>query len=356
MNIFIDTSVLFTDPFFTELFKKEILIACRNGQLQIYISEVVVKELLHNYEKNLDKIIFDLKNLNTTSQKLIVGFERYHVIDKEIEIKKLQDFLAELNKMDSFHIIPIKNEYLPEILQKAIVRLKPFTEKKTELKDALIWKSYTDMINTEKLKNCFLLTQNVSDFALEVEKKNFILHPDLQNECENITLITNFKDVHKLYKLSQEVNQEVAQNITLWYEKIAIDEHFVFEKIQESFDVTIVDNISNYIDRIDLDQYFGDGHLIRMGGYAEIEDYNWIDCSDIDIEPLEDGSIVISGILNINAEIEGYAYNSVRDDGDDKFPYIGSANVNFKIYFNFLLEQEIEPYDFEITHIEDISN
>ncbi|MNQ83489.1 hypothetical protein D3C85_985710 [compost metagenome] len=89
-----------------------------------------------------------------------------------------------------------------------------------------------------------------------------------------------------------------------------------------------------------------------MGGYTEVEELSWGNCTQIEVEVLEENAI-ISGILEISAEIYGYGYNSARDPGDEKFPFLGSNEIHFKIYFNFLIDEE-DVHDFEITDIEDV--
>lgn len=353
MNIFVDTSILFTDPFLNEIFKKEILTACKQNRLNIYISEVVIKELLFNYEKNLDKIIIDIKNINTNSSKLIPNFEKLEVPEKQNIIKQLEDFFIELSKLKSFHILPIHNDFLPLVLEKAIKRLKPFTEKKTELKDALIWLTYVKHINDNNLENSYLLTQNVNDFGVKQTDETFIIHPELQKECEKITLVNNFKEIHKIYKTYiEEQDEKTKQKFLSWIEKENIDENYVQNLLWNNYIDKISDNISNYIDKIDLDRYFEESHLISMGGYVDINGFSWNNCSDIELEILEENAIV-SGILEVSGEIEAYGYNSARDPGDEKFPFLGSNNADFKVYFNFLIDED-DVHDFEITDIEEI--
>lgn len=353
MNIFVDTSILFTDPFLNEIFKKEIITACKQNRLNIFISEVVIKELSFNYEKNLDKIIIDIKNINTNSDKLIPNFEKLNIPEKQNLVKQLEDFYIELSDLKNFHILPVNNDFLPLVLEKAIKRLKPFTEKKTELKDALIWLTYINHISKNNLDDNYLLTQNVNDFGLKQADQTFIIHPELQKECEKITLTNSFKEIHKIHKKYIEVQEEqTKQKFIAWIENENINDDYVQKILWDNFIDNVSDNISNYIDKIDLDRYFEDSHLISMGGYAEIDEFYWGSCSDIEIEVLEENAI-ISGIIEISAEIQAHRYNSARDPGDEKFPYLGSSNADFKVYFNFLIDED-GVHDFEITDVEDV--
>ncbi len=84
-------------------------------------------------------------------------------------------------------------------MQGSINRQKPFTEKKTELKDALIWLTYSDYANSNKLNNCHLLTANCCDFCdLNLIKQNQVeLHPDLKKDCDKFKVYLNIKEFYK---------------------------------------------------------------------------------------------------------------------------------------------------------------
>lgn len=345
MNIFIDTSTLTTDPFFNEIHKKEILKACKEGQLNLFLSEVVVKELIYNYNKNLDKINLEIIKVNTNSDKLIPDFKKFELLNNTQLASNLEKFYSELTDLENFNILPVSNAYLPIILDKAIKRQKPFTEKKTELKDALIWQTYIDHINQNGLKDCYLLTANVNDFGLKQGDGSHVIHPELQKECTNIELVIEFKEVLKKYK-------EAEKTRTLsWMDIGNISEEFVFEIISNDYQDKVRDNIVAHLDRINIDKYFSEGYLIRSGGYVDLIEETLLQCDGIEIEISNDIAI-ISGSMDVSGNVEAYSYNSVRDPGDDKYSSVGEMDIIFVIYFNLVLDKD-GSQDFQITSIDD---
>ena len=57
MNLFIDTNSLFSDPFWKETVNVRILKASTKGVINIFISDVVYRELRENYKCECDALI-----------------------------------------------------------------------------------------------------------------------------------------------------------------------------------------------------------------------------------------------------------------------------------------------------------
>jgi predicted nucleic acid-binding protein len=53
MNIFIDTSVVYTDPFWKRNFATQILDAAKDNRITVFIADLVIKELRHNLKRKL---------------------------------------------------------------------------------------------------------------------------------------------------------------------------------------------------------------------------------------------------------------------------------------------------------------
>lgn len=346
MNIFIDTSCLATDPFFNEIYKQEILNACKDNRLQIYISEVVIKELLHTYDKNLDKYNLDITKINTNAEKLIPNFEKFKVLDKQQQMSILEKFYEALGTLENCYILPVENTVLPVILEKAIKRSKPFSEKKTELKDALIWQTYADYINNNDLNDCYLLTANVNDFGEMQSDKSHLIHPELEKECDRIILVKDFKEIHRKYK-----EAEAKQPLLSWIRIEQISGDYVYNKILDKYTSNLFDHVVTHLDTIKLEKYFKYAHLIRMGGYVDLAVLDYMECSGIEFQITNDTAIV-SGIFETEGTVFAFSYNSERDPGEEKYAYLEQTDINFPVHFNVVFDK-YGPRDFEITSVDD---
>lgn len=347
MNIFIDTSVLYPNPFWRGNFSQRLLEVVRNGRAKLYLSEVVLRELKHNYEKNFDKDIYDLKKLNSSLRNNLRRFREFELPDKEQSLKDFNDFYSDLEKYGKVEILKCDDNLLHPLLERAIKREKPFTEKKTELKDALIWLTYSRFINENDLKGCFLLTNNVTDFceADKLKNKIFDLHPTLKKECDRISIFTNFKD---FYQSNSSYLDKPQRELEEWISNIDFDDKYVFTLLWDNEGNSIADKVYDLSDKINPDNLFDEGYLVSMGGYLDIGGIEWYECKDTEIEIVSDYAIV-SGVLVVNAEVECYMYNSVRDKGEDKYQSIGSNEIEVELFFTFTIEKDGTPENFEIT-------
>ena len=350
MNLFIDTSVLFSDPFWKEIYSSQLLDLARDKRITIFISEVVIRELRHNFEKNLDKDLFDIRKLNNSLKKNLRRFKQFQYPDKAECLSDFDHFYADLEKYNKVQILKCKDEFLQPVLARAIKREKPFTEKKTELKDALIWLTYSDYANENQLENCIFLTANCNDFCdLDFLKQNkLVLHSELKKDCDKFVVFIAIKD---FYKAHSEWLDKPKNEFKQWIESQKIDEKYVFNLLWEQEGNSISSEIRSHIEKIEPHKLFEDSNLILMGGYIDSGPIEWYKCMDIDVEIVSDYAI-ISGVLVVYTEIQGYGYNSIRDSGEEKYPFVGENNIELDMNFYFTINKSGIPENFEITDIE----
>lgn len=345
MNIFIDTSVVYTDPFWKRNFASEILNSAKDEKLTIYISDVVIRELRVNLKKQLNKEITSLKNSYLSIRKITLE-------ENKSELPKLEDYLKEFDEFntklfENKNIIELKysSEDFEEILERAIQRKKPFTDNRSELKDAVIWMTYSKFAKDNGLDNCYLLTNNVKDFCDNNDKNK--LHSELAKDYDKFKVNLTLEE---FYRQNKDTIEDPNYQFTEWLLKQNLDSNSVVEMLFEN----VTDNVANEIDRkvenIDPSSFSDENFYIPLGGYTEVESYDWGGISDLQTEIVDDYAI-ISGVLDVSTDINIYGYNSVRDKGDEKFPYLGDKNLSWEVLFNFVFDKENGMTDFEITDV-----
>ncbi|MFZ2384740.1 MAG: PIN domain-containing protein [Candidatus Omnitrophota bacterium] len=77
-----------------------------------------------------------------------------------------------------------KDEYLQEIVKRAIYRVKPCTERGEEFRDVLLWLTVLDIARLAKNDELIFISNNIHQFS---DGKNS-LHSDLFKETENAKL------------------------------------------------------------------------------------------------------------------------------------------------------------------------
>lgn len=342
MDVFLDSNILFEDYFFDKKSAKKILDYAQKGLINLYMSEIVRLELRRQFIKEIDSKNRELSKVvkDATRLKLDTAVE---LIDVDLQLEKFDRFYTQLESIDCLKIVQYKNEYLPDIVDRAIYRKKPFTEEKTELKDAIIWKSYADFVETNDLEDCILLTNNTNDFCTKADKSK--IHPDLLVDSARFFVINSAFDFLKQKSTLLESPQHKFQT---YISKLDFNDELVHELILENFDKQIKKAVNEKIERLNPNDVLKDGYW--YDGYVVPYEIEIFECSESEYELLTDSALV-SGVVYISCETECFQYNASRDSGEDQYSYISEQTLTYEICFNFDLRENEECSDFEITNI-----
>ncbi|QHC84710.1 hypothetical protein AS589_07875 [Empedobacter brevis] len=109
MNIFLDSNILFQDYFFDNKSNKKILDYCKEGLLNLYMSEIVRLELRRQFQKELEERNREIKKIIKDSVRLKIETKIIE-IDISRQLEKFDTFYKRLTYNDNFfycHIIMI---------------------------------------------------------------------------------------------------------------------------------------------------------------------------------------------------------------------------------------------------------
>ncbi len=345
MDIFIDTSVVYTDPFWKRNFPGQLLEAAKDGRVRVYIADVVLRELKRNFEKQLDKEFSAINSANSNIKKLSRRHQDIPAPTKDKYLEDFDNFYEELFKNKNVIKLPTDQSMFNDLLDRAIERKKPFTDNRSEFKDAVIWTTYFKYAKEKGLTNCHLLSSNKKDFTDNDGK----LHPELKNDYDKFEVHITIDD---FYKANKETIDKPLIEFQQWIDKQSINDKYVFDLLFNNETDKVYDEVRRKFENADPSPFVEDRESGNVfGGYVDVDEVEWYDCDDIEIDVIKDYAI-ISGKLNLNATLELYSYNSVRDPGDDKFPYYGSADRELNVYFNFIFDKDETPKSFEVRHVE----
>ena len=283
MNIFIDTSVIYKDPFWKGNFFSELIDIVKEKEIGLYISDVVLMEIERNYGKIIDEQIFQLSKAHSEIDHYQMELDTKSSIDKAKSIKGLKAHYKKLEDEKIITVLKYSNEMLPEIVNRAVYRKKPFTETKTELKDTIIWLTYSEHAEKHKLKDCILLTSNVSDFCdtEKIKQKIFEIHPELQKDSNRFKV---YKSPKELIQNERATLQFISQRFESWLQEQEFDNRFVLEILKENFEDEIRKKVEREYENLNLDDVFKEDDFYLDGyvspGFVEITD---VDCIDIDV-------------------------------------------------------------------------
>lgn len=338
-NVFLDSNIIYNNPFMDSGSNKRLVDKIKQINGHVYITDIVYKEVIHNYVKTLEELNSDIDKLQTKINKTNVEMS-FKNIDVTAEQKKLESRFNELVEHNYITILNTDSNLLNEVIERAIKKIKPCSDNKEEFRDCLIWLTYVQKSESEDLKNCFFITNNTSDFFA---KDKTSLHPDLLEDSKRF----------KIYKGVIDFFNSEQQLLDLGNLKI-LEENFTF-KINDLYSDVMIEKfeyeLEEYINKNNnlLSKYIFDLSEptdIKLESY-DIRDENIIS-TDLNIESK---TIDITGDLNIYLEVSIKRVNET---------ICTVMNINAKFYCikGIKIDQSTDEYmledDFLEYNIEDL--
>jgi hypothetical protein len=304
INIYIDSCILYSDPFFKTRSSLALLRVAEECEATILVSKVVFEEAKSNYAKTITKTSSDYQKV-TEKLKRFGYTKEYPTIEVSDAEQTWDDYYQYLVAKHNVSILKYDNNLLPEIVDRAVKRKKPFKESGQEFRDCIIWLSYAAHANKSSCAG-FLLTKNSKDFFDSSGK----LHPELQEDCSKIKIYTSIHDFLDTEKGILEIakNDVLLNQIDL--EEIEGD---LIEMCSTSDSDRIYQKLYDYVSAIEPtyldDEFYGCGYC----------DLDGMDIFDVNLDSKEvyNDDVVLKGTITTTCLIDYYMYNSVRDPGED---------------------------------------
>lgn len=256
MNVFLDTTVTCEDPFCCGNMNRALLRVVPAVGGEIYISDIVLQETRHKFEQKLDEMLKDTQNKIAHLGR----FTNSHVV---YDIKMQQDYLNQFDQFYEnliargiFERVPYSNNILPTVVNRAIHRIKPFSEKKDEFRDCIIWLSYAYLAEEEQLDNCFLLTNNRNDYCVDGDN----LHEELLNDTQRFKVYASARAL-----IEGEDTLRCRHNLLEWVERVT--EEDLTRIINDQLSDTISSHIGDYYQKLSHDEILHENYCFF--GYAE---------------------------------------------------------------------------------------
>ncbi|MEQ2528917.1 PIN domain-containing protein [Bacillaceae bacterium CLA-AA-H227] len=352
LHVFLDSNIFYTDPFMDKNIHNRLLIELAQRELiTIYVSEVVIKEVINNFEKKLVEHFVEIKKHEGKVTKMLPSFVQSPIEWKqtvEKYVSKLEDRFNELEDYGCIEIVPFSNDMLPELVDRSIKRTKPFSERKLEFRDAIIWFSYVDYVKTlyfNKINHAYFITKNTTDFT-----QNGEIHPDLQKDSNKFifyetpqNFIQNCEEVKEAQKKLEFVNWIEDEDLANSPELIlSMIEQQYFDKIfNECWDY-----VNNYRNNVPT-KYDPDAD------YLEATDIYLMKVSGLHIELVLD-HVVVSGHLEVEVEFDVSQNNYLHEPYHGDLVNIGTDETKLDIKFTLTVNKDKEVDMFDIDDIEQI--
>jgi len=349
MNIVLDTNIIRKDFLMNSEEFNVLFDYLKKTDSKIKMPEVVYKEALALYERNLisryNKYISRKNNLNSILIKESIGDYK---LDAD---KKISEYNAHLDKrigLSKYNkIVPLKNEHFKDVVERAINRIKPCSEGGRGFRDSLIWLSVLDIAKETEEKIIIFISNNTKDFASD----DNALHEHLRKEAENNKVsIKYYSSIAEFIKdhavtidfitsdwLNSVVNVEKINDEVLKYLGLYKEDR-ILERTED--DLEIGERVTGYANPLSCNLGIKDFYIYEKTDgslYVSVDYYGEIE-TEVEIEK----EVVVEG------EDVDYVYNPV--DGKFKMTsrYYSTSRIKSVVDIKFAYPDATATYGITI--------
>lgn len=346
MIIFIDTCVYCGDYLFRGPQFNLLMDYIKIADVELVVSEIVLDELKNKYREQLSEKMEEIK-------KEINGLKRFSIesigIDDTFIERNYSNYIKKLNAfldIESVNSIGYPEISHKKVIERALSRRKPFSRKKDEYRDYLIWLSILKIAaekNEEKI--CFI-TCNPLDFAAgSKENEKDKLHDDFINDLiENNIPSERFKFYTSLKHFLDEMVEPTFENIDQLKGELIVESELKRQLGNELEDLLLSSEIPNTI--LDISEDYEDPYIKSIENISNIviKNYRLTKNNKIICELEADILCTIRALL-----FKQYYYDAIEYDddiiivdweatGDDVL--VEMPSVKFNVNTEFIYDKE----------------
>lgn len=339
INIFLDSNALYSDPTMIKGHNRKFFEKINSINGNIYICDVVYKEIINNYKKQLNTIVLDISKSKSNLKKLNIDIENIN-IDVEEKLNEIKSTIDKYIKDKKLIKLETDNSVLSEVIDRSINRKKPFSENKEEFRDCIIWLTYANAVENNDLDNCILITRNKSDFC----NKEGTLHDDLLSDTKRFKV---YKDIYTFLKSESELIEKLEYDILPKIEtsiKCKTKDYKIeeCEFNKENIFNNIYDEVYSYLIGLHEEEIIELFHPVYIENIeAHGMDIISIDKNNTDVD-LRNSNIIESGNILIDASADLTVYF------DEEYISIGSAEITLNAsYLATIKIKNINPLELD---------
>jgi predicted nucleic acid-binding protein len=317
MKVVLDTNAIFGDFNFKKPIVTILLEELKQGKLRLFIPEVVQEEVINQFRQGLEKAQNNIQSgLRAIRELTTEPMESLLATDFiPTELDNYRKRLAALFSEYGIEAIPIPQTNHHFLVQKAMLKKKPFNASEKGYRDSLIWENIKSLISAEDEEiasspELVFITDNHTDFLSGDQ-----LHEDLIAELEqqalqteSIKVFRNLKDftdnMVELYEVQADIFKDRINNDVFW-----------------NFELKAI--ITSYLDKEYVDHKVGDFEFIYPGDYMDDEReitayHDDFTLQDLAVKKLNAEEFVVELRIDVLTELEFFIdksdYYSSRDN------------------------------------------
>jgi len=189
MDIVLDTNIFFSDFLMNATKFKLAFDYLKKTNSKIIVPQIVYQEIAALYGRKLEERFGEFKRDKELLDGILVDKTKFDFkIDFNGEVENYKTYFKNKLKIQNKDIIPYENKYLNEIVNRALCRKKPCTDKGQEFRDVLLWLTVLDIAKLLKTKELIFISNNTHNFS----SGECSLHSTLLKDAEDAGLKINY--------------------------------------------------------------------------------------------------------------------------------------------------------------------
>ncbi len=158
-------------------------------QSKFIMAKIVYDELTATYERELlNRINKFLRAKGSLAAALVQSQLPEISISTDSEVAFYLQHLKNTLGVKDEEIFDYKESYLHDVIERAIRRKRPCTERGEEIRDAVLWHSILDIALESPEKAVIFISHNTKQFTLGDDA----LHPELVQDCANLGVTVKY--------------------------------------------------------------------------------------------------------------------------------------------------------------------
>ena len=286
-------------------------------QSTFLLPKIVHDEVAATYERELSK---RLSQFLRAKGLLAAALTQTELPDFEVipgnEVTSYLKYLRKKLDIKDKDIIDYKESYLHDVVDRAIRRKRPCTDRGEEIRDAILWHSVLDIAQESADKTVTFISQNTNQFS----QADGSLHPDLLGDCAEravtVKYFTSLDDFAKQHASNIEF-------ITKEWLLASIDTDKVLEKAHNTIEVAAERTLERKLSNRYEEEQSSTGYFNPQQGTLDIESFY--------VYEMSDGSLRVEASLIGEVEVECEVEKIVRKEALD-YDYEYEYNYGFELY------------------------
>jgi hypothetical protein len=238
----------------------------------------------------------------------------------ESEVSSYLNHLKEILGIKDGEIFDYKESYLHDVMDRAIRRKRPCTDRGEEIRDAILWHSVLDIAQESPDKTVIFISQNTKQFS----QGDGTLHPDLLRDCsERAVTIKYFTSLDDFGKQHASIIEFINEEWLL----ASIDMDKVLgkaQKIVEGYaERSLERKLSNSFNLYD-EEWSSTGYFNPQQGSFNVETFYVYEMSDgsLRVEASFVGEVEVECEVEKRFRIEEYDYEYEYDFVSREYEYV----------------------------------